>query len=94
MSEPIENFMSLFEPNWGHAQKQDLKMFQRMAVLQFFVNSCNQRRDHKEDSMKSIGGRLRRWRKQGRELPVWIKSTVERYFFYIGGCKLVNIEHL
>lgn len=44
MPKPVENLMSLFEPNWGHAWKQDLKMLREMAALNSFV-VWNQRRE-------------------------------------------------
>lgn len=35
-----------------------LKVLWRLAVLQFFLSIWNKRRECKEDTMKSIGGRL------------------------------------
>lgn len=54
----MENFWvyySLFEPHrGGHAKKQDLKSALEIGSLQFFLSIWNQRRECKEDTMKSM----------------------------------------
>lgn len=44
--------------------------------------------------MKSVGGRLT-WEKQsGGNLQNWIKIKLEKHCFYIGGCRIINNQHL
>ena len=53
-AKPAENFESLFKPNWGHVQNQDLKMLRRMADWQLFLRIWNQRRECKKQKLPEI----------------------------------------
>lgn len=62
---PIQTFCkSLFEPNWGHAQKQDLnglrKCPREWQVCNSFYTLRIKEENVKEGYMKSIVGRLRK----------------------------------